>query len=329
MDRLLPGEELVVGRQLDSPNGWVRLLMQADGNLVLYRTQVTRALWSSGTAGRAVGRALLRPDGNLVLCSPAGQPVWSSGTGDRAGASLVLQNDGNLVIYDATHQPRWASGTVQDFDTPTIGSQDRDGYHYVETSERWKQLCAVLPSFLALRWPGYATALVEDVIDGEPVVLQLWKGWCQKFLGIQEFPGGIGAEVGVYRRVPGRRPPTALPFLPPAAEAVLLQHLGELTGDDLWWPAPELSARLEFSLINPVTDRPLLTAGPENSYWLNRWMNESSYVMYALKQRGKVPILPDQYILEYRVNGTLRRWPAAPNPADALALRVGLSGGAP
>ena len=50
------------------------------------------------------------------------------------------------------------------------------------------------------------------------MVIQLWKGNCPKFLGfigIESFPGGIGAEVGVYRRIPGRfRPP---PFPRPPA----------------------------------------------------------------------------------------------------------------
>ena len=78
---------------------------------------------------------------------------------------------------------------------------DDQGYEYVETSEDWKKACLPLPCFAAVWWPDYATKVVEDTIDGQPVVIQLWKGWCQKFLGDDDFPGGIGAEVGVYHRV--------------------------------------------------------------------------------------------------------------------------------
>jgi hypothetical protein len=80
----------------------------------------------------------------------------------------------------------------------TKKSVDEQGYHYVETSDEWKQACLALPCFSLLAWPDYKTTTVEDVIDGEPVVIQLWKGWCQKFFGDDDFPGGIGAEVGIY-----------------------------------------------------------------------------------------------------------------------------------
>jgi len=48
----------------------------------------------------------------------------------------------------------------------------------------------------------YLTKVVEDKIGGFPIVIQLWKGWCERLGGrYANFPGGMGAEVGVYRRV--------------------------------------------------------------------------------------------------------------------------------
>src|SRR5438045_145702 len=90
-----------------------------------------------------------------------------------------------------------------------------NGYKFDETSPEWKELCRVLPCFKQVAWPDYSTAIVEDTIDGKPVVLQLWKGWCQRFLGRDDFPGGIGGEVGIYERVAGRGFPDDKPdFFP-------------------------------------------------------------------------------------------------------------------
>ena len=55
-----------------------RLVMQTDGNLVLY-DEFGRARWSTNTAG--TGKyARMQPDGNFVLYGPGDTAVWSSGT---------------------------------------------------------------------------------------------------------------------------------------------------------------------------------------------------------------------------------------------------------
>lgn len=312
MDRLRAGESLAVGERLVSRNGWLELVVQGDGNIVVYRVQTAAALWATATDGQPVTRLVLQTDGNLVALTDAGDPRWMSRTSGHLGAELVMQDDGNLVIYDAAGTAVWPSNTVQNFNTPTIRTADPSGYSYVETSERWKVLCQELPCFLALRWPGYATTTVETEIDGEPVVIQLWKGWCQKFLGLPIFPGGIGAEVGVYRRIPGRALPGDLRFLPPPLEAFYVNAIARMAETELWWPAPDLGAQLTFDLINPLTGATVFTAGPQRSYWLTKWMNEDAYLRYAFDQRFRVPVLPDAYILEYRINGQVGRWPASP-----------------
>ncbi len=77
-----------------------------------------------------------------------------------------------------------------------------DGYEYIETARPWKAMCSTLPCFAEMWWPGYLTKVVRTRIRGHEVVIQLWKGWCQRFLGHHaRFPGGIGAEVGIYRKV--------------------------------------------------------------------------------------------------------------------------------
>jgi hypothetical protein len=175
------------------------------------------------------------------------------------------------------------------------------GYHYEETSDDWKLACSVLPSFAALRWPGYETAVVEDTIDGQAVVIQLWKGRCQRFFGLNDFPGGIGAEVGVYRRIPGRPLPTALPALPSEIAGFML-HAVHALGEDFWWPYPELQTQVSFTFVNPKTNATFFTAGPETTYWMNRWMRPDSYRLYE-GSNSPLPFWTEDYILNYTING--------------------------
>jgi hypothetical protein len=79
-DALYPNQALNPGDFLVSPNGDYTLIMQHDGNLVLYD------YW--------------------------GTPVWDSGTcctSDMSG--VLMQTDGNLVMYDIYAVPHWASNT--------------------------------------------------------------------------------------------------------------------------------------------------------------------------------------------------------------------------
>lgn len=143
-------------------------------------------------------------------------------------------------------------------------------------------------------------------------MIQLWKGWCPKFLGflgIQAFPGGIGAEVGIYRRIPGKLRPTTLPFLAGPLGTLVLDALGSLADEDLWWPFPELGAKIEFTLTSPVADQQFFTAGPQKSYWLAKWMDDSSYGKYQTDQGQNAPSDSVEYLMDYRINGiSYPRW---------------------
>ncbi len=85
-----------------------RLVLQGDGNLVLYEGDT--ALWASSTSDAT--RFAVQDDGNLVLYNSAGTAVWSSETSGNAGATLVLQDDGNLVLIDSGGSPLWATNTL-------------------------------------------------------------------------------------------------------------------------------------------------------------------------------------------------------------------------
>lgn len=307
-DHLTSQQQLSVHQQLVSNKRLYNLIMQNDGNLVLYRTHFGLPLWASNTNGNPVDHTVMQSDGDLVAYSPQGGRYWNTGTGGHPGARVVIQDDGNLVVYDSTNNPLWASNTVQDLSWPTAQYTDGMGYEYVETAEWWKQTCTAFPCFAGLQWPDYATTVVEDNICGHPVVIQLWKGWCEKFLGLQRFPGGVGAEVGVYRRIPGRARPTSLPFLPPALASLILNAISNLADNDLWWAYPELGAQINFTLTNPVTNETFFTAGPETTYWLCKWMNDGSYSKYQQDQgKSNTPFLAVDYQLDYTING--KRYP--------------------
>src|SRR5512135_3243575 len=86
-DKLNPGAELRRGDYLTSAGGGYRLILQRDGNLVLYDRR-NRALWSSDTQGMPVEKCTMQGDGNLVLYLQDGQPVWASNTQGHPGAFL-------------------------------------------------------------------------------------------------------------------------------------------------------------------------------------------------------------------------------------------------
>lgn len=111
-----PQAELAAGQTLSqalwSLDGRFRLLLQGDGNLVIYRNADGHPIWSTGTTTGV--RLVNQNDGNLVLYRADGVAVWSSKTYGKGPSSLWMQQDGNLVLYrnsDAT--VTWASHSAQ------------------------------------------------------------------------------------------------------------------------------------------------------------------------------------------------------------------------
>jgi hypothetical protein len=95
---------------LKSPNLEYQLIMQGDGNLVLYGPGQT-PLWYTRTNGGSDRRLVMQGDGNLVIYDGANRALWNTQTGGNAGAVLNLQDDGNLVLYAPGGRPIWYTGT--------------------------------------------------------------------------------------------------------------------------------------------------------------------------------------------------------------------------
>lgn len=105
---LLVGQELHTNEYLMSANGQTVLVMQTDGNLVLYRATAT-ALWNTGTGGHPGAYAVVQPDGNVVVYSAGNVPLWWTGT--TGVTALIVQTDGNLVGYPSGGPAEWQAGT--------------------------------------------------------------------------------------------------------------------------------------------------------------------------------------------------------------------------
>jgi hypothetical protein len=105
--RLDGGQALQPGWQFQSPDRQYRLVMQTDGNLVLYKGGT--ALWASNTH-TANSEVEMQTDGNLVIYAPGHIAVWATGTFNQYSA-LLGQNDGNFVVYAPGNKPVWATNT--------------------------------------------------------------------------------------------------------------------------------------------------------------------------------------------------------------------------
>ena len=121
--RTIPGAHIISpgtefssnGMWCSSPNSEYVLILQNDGNLVLYRvigtpgqlkqgvTLSVSTLWRSKTAGHKGDVAIMQEDGNLVVYSnpdPRSRKVLGeSKTAGINPSGLYVQDDGNVVIY--------------------------------------------------------------------------------------------------------------------------------------------------------------------------------------------------------------------------------------
>lgn len=132
-DSLGPGDVLLRGQSLLSPDGSYRLAFLWGGNLVLYRNLTpywgVEEVWSAGTAGLGGDRIVMQPDGDLVMYSAprfGGGSVWRSGTAGFDGAELALPQDGGATIRRNDAQLLWSAG----LSAPDVGLTGRQHMVY-------------------------------------------------------------------------------------------------------------------------------------------------------------------------------------------------------
>jgi hypothetical protein len=118
-DGLTAGQQLTSQQYLRSSDKRYALLMQSDGNLVLYGSGY-HVLWNPVTSTGT--RLVMQTDGNLVLYN-VNTALWYTGTGGTSTNRLVMQNDGNLVTYTPGDAPRGSPAPAASHRSqrPTVG----------------------------------------------------------------------------------------------------------------------------------------------------------------------------------------------------------------
>ncbi|GAB2706322.1 glycoside hydrolase domain-containing protein [Kitasatospora kifunensis] len=106
-----PGQQLDPGNSVSSAS--VTLTMQTDGDLAVSLkvggTAAQPVLWHTGTSGNPGAYVVMQLDGNLVVYRPDGTAIWNTYSNNKPGASLHVQDDGNVVLYDANNGPVWST----------------------------------------------------------------------------------------------------------------------------------------------------------------------------------------------------------------------------
>ena len=160
------GQTLQVGQRLLSANNAYQLVMQSDGNLVLYpgnTTALGTAIWHTHTFGNPGAYASFDASGGLLIISPTGGILWTSGVPARNGGQLVLSNSGFLQEVNSSNTQVWTSRTAPSVPTPPpvatlpAGQQMRAGQRLVSANNAY-QLVMQSDGNLVL-YPGNTTAL--------------------------------------------------------------------------------------------------------------------------------------------------------------------------
>lgn len=129
VDSIPAGTEMAYGDVLRSPSSQYRLIMQPDGNLVIYTpgSQIVFQSYTKGTNSKFVPQL----DGNLVIYSASGQSVWQTYTQGQGGARLSMQDDGNLVFYRSNGTAAYRSNT---FSAALVAGEDLQSGHYLSNN---------------------------------------------------------------------------------------------------------------------------------------------------------------------------------------------------
>ncbi|KAJ3011497.1 UNVERIFIED_CONTAM: hypothetical protein HDU68_001645 [Siphonaria sp. JEL0065] len=122
---LKPSQVIAGCWRLTSPSGQNSLLLQPDGNAVIYSVWYNTvcntglgcvtATWNAGTNGKspqsiqlAVGRFFVSTSGTAGYNGV----VWDANKqGSSINTLLCIQNDGNMVVYDSGNAVVWAANT--------------------------------------------------------------------------------------------------------------------------------------------------------------------------------------------------------------------------
>ncbi len=102
-----------ISTTLKSPNGAFKLVLQDDGNMILFNS-ANANIWATNVfpgSGAGPYRLEIQTDGNLVIYNRSNQAIWATNrTSSNGPFRFSVQNDSNLVVYDRNNAPLWARG---------------------------------------------------------------------------------------------------------------------------------------------------------------------------------------------------------------------------
>jgi len=101
------------GQSQSSPQNNYKLVMEANGNLALYRLKDNKLIWESGTTNKGVPqrRLVMRSDGNLAIYDGEKNLLWQSGytnIGDLKNR-LEVTDDGYVILRRPKGEVVWSS----------------------------------------------------------------------------------------------------------------------------------------------------------------------------------------------------------------------------
>lgn len=140
------GTTLLPNYYLASSNVQSALMFQnSDKNLVLYSGGAYT--WTNSEGGQNANRLVMQTDGNLVMYRADNSVVWQSITGSNPGAYAKLQDDGNFVVYSTSGTPLWWTGTGGNpnltyfgSDRQTAGQHQTQGQYLRSLDNRYAEL---------------------------------------------------------------------------------------------------------------------------------------------------------------------------------------------
>lgn len=87
------------------------LILQDDGNLIIWSFGKKKTLWSSATNGKGGFKLCMQVEGNLVLYTEKNVAIWYTPTNNNPGAYAEMQFDGQLAVWK-NGRSLWTSGVT-------------------------------------------------------------------------------------------------------------------------------------------------------------------------------------------------------------------------
>jgi hypothetical protein len=127
IDRFIPTGTL--GQKIWSADGSsYALVMQSDGNLVLYKNADNTIVWQSNTAGKGTApyKLYMQATGDLQILDSTNSVYWTTNTGSgelaAPGAKLMIDNTGFFKLVDTTGKIVYISDCTQLANGPFTGN---------------------------------------------------------------------------------------------------------------------------------------------------------------------------------------------------------------